>query len=245
MFKQLFIFSQLLLLFFHHSPTIFAQSPAPAPAPLGPPNVVGILKKAGHFNKLVRLMKRTKMDARIFSLLNNSNPLTIFAPTDEAFARLKSKTLKSFTYQQRIQLIQFHIVNSLLSPLDFETVTNPLSTQAGDNTKYKFPLNVTVDGDQVNIRTGIVNASVNGTVYSDSQLAVYQVDRVLLPLGFFVSPPPVPAPPPPKEKASPSDEDDEDDEDEPKPSGAMPVIYNGLGAKSFVCSVIIAFSLCV
>ncbi|XP_058216043.1 fasciclin-like arabinogalactan protein 12 [Rhododendron vialii] len=237
--KQLFIFSQLLLLFFYHSPTIFAQSPAPAPAPLGPPNVVGILKKAGHFNTLVRLMKRTKMDARIFSLLNDSNPLTIFAPTDEAFARLKSKTLKSFTYQQRIQLIQFHVINFLFSPLDFDTVTNPLSTQAGDNSGYKFPLNVTVDGDQVTIRTGIVNASVNGTVYSDSQLAVYQVDKVLLPLGFFVSPPPVPAPLPPKEEASPSDEDDD------KPSGAMPVIYNGLGAKSFVCSVIIAFSLCV
>lgn len=240
MFKQLFIFSQFLLLFFYHSPTIFAQSPAPAPAPLSPPNVVGILKKAGHFNTLVRLMKRTKMDARIFSLLNDSNPLTIFAPTDEAFARLKSKTLKSFTLQQRIQLIQFHIVNSLLNPLDFDTVTNPVSTQAGDNSDYNFPLNVTVDGDQMNIKTGIVNASVNGTVYSDSQLAVYQVDRVLLPLGFFVS---APAPSPAKEEAlSPSDEDDED---KPKPSGAMPVIYNGLGAKSFVCSVIIAFSLCV
>ncbi|KAF7142401.1 hypothetical protein RHSIM_Rhsim05G0182600 [Rhododendron simsii] len=239
MFKQLFIFSQLLLLFFYHSPTIFAQSPAPAPAPLDPPNVVGILKKAGHFNTLVRLMKRTKMDARIFSLLNDSNPLTIFAPTDAAFARLKSKTLKSFTYQQRIQLIQFHIVNSLLSTLDFDTVTNPLSTQAGDNSDYKFPLNVTVDGDQMSIKTGIVNASVNGTVYSDDQLAIYQVDRVLLPLRFF--PPPVPAPLPPKEE-SPSDEDDED---KPKHSGAMPVIYNGLGAKSFVCSIIIAFSLCV
>lgn len=240
MFRQLFIFSQLLLLFFCHSPTIFAQSPAPAPAPPSPPNVVGILKKAGHFNTLVRLMKRTKMDARIFSLLNDSNPLTIFAPTDAAFARLKSKTLKSFTFQQRIQLIQFHIVNSLLSTLDFDTVTNPVSTQAGDNSDYNFPLNVTVDGDQMNIKTGIVNASVNGTVYSDSQLAVYQVDRVLLPLGFFASPP---APPPAKEEAlSPSDDGDGD---KAKPSGAMPVIYNGLGAKSFVCSVIIAFSLCV
>lgn len=186
------------------------------------------------------------MDARIFSLLNNSNPLTIFAPTDEAFSKLKSKTFKSLTYQQRIQLVQFHVVNSLISPSDFEMVSNPLSTQAGDNSNYKFPLNVTADDDQVSIRTGIVNASVNGTLYSDDQLAVYQVDRVLLPLGFFVSPPPVPAPPPLKEEASSPSDSSEEDEDDAKHSGAMPVIYNGLlGVMSFMCSVIIAISLCV
>ncbi|CAL5387945.1 unnamed protein product [Camellia sinensis] len=186
----------LLLISLLHTTSSLSQSPAPSPAPSGPPNVIAILKKAGHFNKFIRLLKRTQMDGRIFSLLNSSNhQLTIFAPTDQAFADLPSDTIKSLTYQQRIQLVQFHVLNSLLSYSEFQTVSNPLSTQAGDNSGYHFPLNVTMTENQVNITTGMVNASVSGTVYSDDQLAVYEVDHVLLPLRFYVSPPPAPAPP--------------------------------------------------
>ncbi|KAH0720924.1 hypothetical protein KY289_006258 [Solanum tuberosum] len=46
------------------------------------------------------------------------------------------------------------------------------------------------------------------TIYTDNQLAIYQVDKVLLPLQFFVPPlPPAPAPAPskPKKDASSSD----------------------------------------
>jgi hypothetical protein len=34
--------------------------------------------------------------------------------------------------------------------------------------------------------TGAVNASVTGTVYTDSKLAIYQVDKVLLPLDLVL-----------------------------------------------------------
>jgi len=48
----------------------------------------------------------------------------------------------------------------------------------------------------VNLTTGVVNATVGGSVFSDHQLAIYQVDKVLLPKDFFIpkSPPPAPAP---------------------------------------------------
>ncbi|KAF5934034.1 hypothetical protein HYC85_030205 [Camellia sinensis] len=69
---------------------------------------------------------------------------------------------------------------SLRAPKTPLSVSNPLSTQAGSTVQYL--MNVTTAGNLVNIRTGIVNTTVTGTVYSDNQLAVYQVDRVLLPL---------------------------------------------------------------
>ena len=62
----------------------------------------------------------------------------------------------------------------------------------------------------MNISTGLVNTSISGTVYSDGQLAIYQVDSVLQPYGVFAPkpPPPTPAPAPalaeekPKKKPS-------------------------------------------
>lgn len=43
--------------------------------------------------------------------------------------------------------------------------------------------------------TGVVNATITGTVYSDTKLAIYQVDKVLLPLDL-VLPAKAPAPGP-------------------------------------------------
>ena len=86
-------------------------------------------------------------------------------------------------------------------------MSNPLRTQAGDSSNGQFPLNVTTSGNQVNITTGVVDATVANTVYSDSQLAVYQVDKVLLPLQLFkkaVSPAPAPSDKP-KNRVSGSD----------------------------------------
>ena len=68
-----------------------------------------------------------------------------------------------------------------------------MRTLAGDNpTRLQF--NVTAYGSNVNISTGVVNATVTGVVYSDKVLAVYHVDKVLLPLDFFRPKPPAPAP---------------------------------------------------
>ncbi|CAL5351000.1 unnamed protein product [Camellia sinensis] len=180
------------------------QSPpaqlAPGPAPPGPPNITAILEKAGHFSTYIRLLKATQIDNQIYKLLNDSSQsLTVFAPSDNAFGNLTTGTLNSFSDEQKVQLVKFHVIPSFLSIPTFQTVSNPLRTQARSTVQY--PMNVTTAGNLVNIRTGIVNTTVTSTVYSDNQLAVYQVDRVLLPLSFFVSISPAPAPSKPVKKA--------------------------------------------
>ncbi|KAF5447162.1 hypothetical protein F2P56_032732 [Juglans regia] len=208
-----FSLSLLLVCFFHCTTTLGqpaqapalpavapakpADAPASSPTPPGPPDVTKILQKAGGFTILIRLLKRTAVADQIKGQLNDTkNGFTLFAPTDAAFSNLKSGTLNSLSDEQKIRLIQFHTLPTYYSLANFQTVSNPLRTQAGDTNPGDYPLNVTSMGNQVNISTGLVNASVSGTVYSDNQLAVYQMDKVLLPLDIFVAKPPVPAPAP-------------------------------------------------
>ncbi|XP_050228648.1 fasciclin-like arabinogalactan protein 11 [Mercurialis annua] len=179
-----------LMFFFLHS---YAQTPSPAPA--GPTNITAVLEKAGQYTTLIKLMKSTQEDSQINTQLNNSNQgLTVFAPTDNAFTNLKPGTLNSLTDQEKVQLLQFHILPTFISMSQFQTVSNPLRTQAGNSANGEFPLNVTTSGNQVNVSTGVDTTSVANTIYSDGSLAVYQVDKVLLPLQLFSSAAPAPAP---------------------------------------------------
>ncbi|MED6131103.1 Fasciclin-like arabinogalactan protein 11 [Stylosanthes scabra] len=194
------MFHFFTILFFIMFQTISAQTIAPAPA--GPTNITKVLEKAGQFTTFIKLLKATQVADRINSQLNNSNQgLTIFAPTDNAFATLKSGTLNSISTQDQLQLVQFHILPTLYTMSQFQTASNPLHTQAGSSDDGQYPLNVTTSGNQVNVTTGVVDTTVSNTIYSDSQLAVYQVDQVLLPLALFGAPPtaaPAEAPAPSK-----------------------------------------------
>ncbi|XAR51003.1 hypothetical protein NMG60_11005495 [Bertholletia excelsa] len=212
--KQFFspLMPGLLVFFLLLCPTFFAQSPAPAPAkgpkpksppapppsppaaltpapsPSPPPSIVGLLKKLGRFSTFLRLLQRSQMDGQLESLVKSSYQFTVFVPPDLAFTPLQSD-IESFSDKQRMQLIQYHVVNTLLNFQEFETVNNPLSTQAGQTKYHQFPLNVTIVGTNMYVSTGIVNATVTATLYSGNRVAVYQVDHVLLPYHICLSSP--------------------------------------------------------
>ncbi|CAN1249617.1 Fasciclin-like arabinogalactan protein 12 [Linum perenne] len=205
-------FSLILSILLHGSS---AQSPAAAPAPPGPVNITKVLEKAGQFSVFIRLLRATREDLTLNGQLNNSNnAVTIFAPSDSAFTSLKSGTLNSLNDQEKSELIQFHIIPMYLSSSTFQTVSNPVTTQAG--TGDRLALNVTTSvtsyPNSIVISTGLTNTSLSGNVYSDNQLAVYKVDKVLLPMDVFAPKPPAPAPAPaalekPKNKKSPPAEE--------------------------------------
>ncbi|XP_057805442.1 fasciclin-like arabinogalactan protein 12 [Salvia miltiorrhiza] len=181
------------------APTTVAASPAPT----GPDSVISILKKDGRFGVFIKLLQSTKVADNLDSqLIDSSNGLTVFAPTDSAFSNLKTGTLNSFTDEQKTELVQFHVLTSHISPSQFQTASNPLRTQAGGSTEL-LAMNVTAIGSLVNITTGETNTSVSNTIFDDNQLAVYQVDKVLLPMRFYVPLPPPPPPPPPPKTPSP------------------------------------------
>ncbi|KAL9998675.1 putative FAS1 domain-containing protein [Helianthus debilis subsp. tardiflorus] len=202
-------FQLSILLIFLLCTTTIAQ-PAPAPGPPPPTNITKILEKASQYTTLIRLYGITKVGDQINTQLNNSQQgMTVLAPPDSAFSSLAPGVLNSLNDQQKDELVKFHVIPTFISTSQFQTLSNPLRTQAGDSTYYNFPLNITTNGTSVNLTTGVVNATLQNTIYTDGQLAVFQVDKVLLPMSLFGPQPPAaaPTPEPEKKKKKTGDED--------------------------------------
>ncbi|KAE8776708.1 fasciclin-like protein FLA17 [Hordeum vulgare] len=226
-----------------------AVAAAAAPAAAAPKTIKAVLTKAGQFTKFLQLLQSTQEEEQIDTQLkgkaSSSGGLTVFAPPDNAFTALKSGSLNSLSDQQKTSLVQFHVVSQLLPMAQFDTVSNPLRTQAGDTGRGKYPLNVTSDGGgRVNISTGVVNASVDGTLYTGDRLVVYQVDKVLLPWALYGPPVPAPAPSPAsdkdKKKAGPVAVADSPEAVTATPSAAAPREMRGLGGGLCVLAVAVA-----
>ncbi|CAN1145503.1 Fasciclin-like arabinogalactan protein 11 [Linum perenne] len=203
--NQIILSVSLIIIILLNVPKTLSQSPASAPAANPPPSsaaqvaeipgpldVVKILEKAGRFTVFLRLLRSTQENTELYQQLNEThNSATVFAPSDGAFSGLKAGTLNSLSDGDKSELVKFHI-----------TVSNPIRTQAGSGNRLSMNITTDVTGSSVNISTGIVNTTISGTVYQDSRLSIYQVDKVLLPLDIFTPkpPPPAPAPAPAMEK---------------------------------------------
>lgn len=161
-------------------PASTLMTPNAAPGPIVPKaptiDIVPILRKA---KKIRRLYPATENHP-----INQPTKLTTHEfrfrwfdhfRNDSAFSKLKAGFLNSIDDRQKVELSQFHTISSFIAISNFET-------QAGDDPK-RIQLNVTTyGGSTVSMTTRVVNATVTGTVYTDSKLAVYQVDKVLLPI---------------------------------------------------------------
>ncbi|XP_061349020.1 fasciclin-like arabinogalactan protein 12 [Gastrolobium bilobum] len=204
-------------------------APTPTIAKAPTIDIVQILKKAKRFSTLIRLLKTTQLINQLNSQLvtSGSGGLTIFAPDDSAFSKVKAGFLNSLNDGEKVELLQFHTLSSFISISNFDTLTNPVQTQAGDDPK-RLQLNVTTyGGSQVRMTTGAVNATVTGTVYADNKLAIFRVDKVLLPLDVVLPKPKAPAPAPakggsPKSDSS-ADKSGDDNKNTNDDDGAVPV----------------------
>ncbi|XP_028808030.1 fasciclin-like arabinogalactan protein 11 isoform X2 [Neltuma alba] len=189
---------------------VASPAAAPAPAALVPTlpqtpsdntpdtpstDIIGILRKAKSFDVFIRLLKITQLINQINSqlLTTKSGGLTIFAPDDSAFSELKAGFLNSLGDAQKLELLQFHILPTYVTSNNFDTLTNPVRTLAGDK-PGRVDLNVISYGGSVNISTGVVNTTLTGIVYADKHLAIYKVGKVLLPLDFYAANTPAAAP---------------------------------------------------
>ncbi|KAL7086987.1 hypothetical protein ACP275_13G037100 [Erythranthe tilingii] len=185
-----------LLLSLFPLPTTHAQS-APPPTASGPINITAILEKASQYTVFIRLLNETQAANQINNQVNNSHDgMTVFAPTDNAFNNLPPGTLNKLTEQQHVQLVLYHICPKYYSMENLLTVSNPVRTQASGQDNQVFGLNFTGQGNQVNVSTGIVEVPIYNALSKDPPLAVYQVDKVLLPIEFYEAKPPATSPPP-------------------------------------------------
>lgn len=165
-----------------------AQGPSGSSSSAGAANITGILEKAGQFNTFISFLGRTQVGNQINNQVNNSNDgMTVLAPTDNAFQNLPSGTLNRLTDQQQVQLVLFHVIPKFYGIDNLQTVSNPVRTQASGQNGGVFGLNFTgqPNQNQVNVTSGPVNTTIYNAIRKEFPLAVYQVDKVLLPQEFF------------------------------------------------------------
>ncbi|XP_049931637.1 fasciclin-like arabinogalactan protein 6 [Nymphaea colorata] len=169
------------------STLLFSSAPAQGqPAPPPPPlNLIDTLQKAGQYSTLIRLLGTTRVGDQLAYQLNNFSKATFFAPTDAAFNSLPSGFLNTMSMEQQVKLLNFHVVPHLFTWNDFKNGVPPQATQAsGPNGPYVLTFTFISD-QQVKVSTGLVETIFTNALNLTPPLAIYQVDKVLIPPGMF------------------------------------------------------------
>jgi len=135
-------------------------------------DIVDTAVGAGSFNTLVAAVKA----AGLVDTLKGKGPLTVFAPTDEAFAKLPEGTvetlLKPENKQKLIDILKYHVVAGDVRAADVVKLTSAPTVNGQRATVKVADGGVKVDNANV-VKTDI--ACSNGTIHV--------IDSVLLPAG--------------------------------------------------------------
>jgi uncharacterized surface protein with fasciclin (FAS1) repeats len=143
--------------------TVFA-----APARAGEKDIVDTAVAAGSFTTLAKLLT----DAGLVATLKGAGPFTVFAPTDEAFAKVPKATLEALgkDKEKLKAVLTYHVV--------------PGAVMAADVVKLKEAK--TVQGQSVKIssmggKVMIDNAHVIKADIKASNGVIHVIDSVILP----------------------------------------------------------------
>ena len=137
-------------------------------------NIVEVAQGAGTFNTLIAAAKAAGLDGALASGEN----LTVFAPTDEAFAALPAGTvedlLKPENKEKLAAVLSYHVLPRKLmsNQLPGRTIHVRTIKSSGDRTLAVSKTGSGVTVDQANVVTADIAAS-NGVVHV--------IDKVMLP----------------------------------------------------------------
>ncbi|KAM0072809.1 putative fasciclin-like arabinogalactan protein [Helianthus debilis subsp. tardiflorus] len=109
--------------------------------------------------------------------------VTVFCPSDDAVKEFGPK-YKNLTAEGKTALLLYHGVptyNSMGMLRSSNGLMNTLATEGAN--KYDFT--VQNDGEDVKLETKVVTAEISGTVVDDEPVAIYRIDKVLMPRELF------------------------------------------------------------
>jgi len=136
-------------------------------------DVVETAVAAGSFKTLAKALDA----AGLVTTLKGSGPFTVFAPTDEAFAKLPAGTLETLLKPENKEKLQriltYHVV--------------PGKVMASDVVKLQSAKAVSGDTIMVKVRNGVVhvdNATVTKADVTASNGVIHVIDSVTLPNGL-------------------------------------------------------------
>jgi len=136
-------------------------------------DVVETAVAAGSFKTLAKALDA----AGLVTTLKGSGPFTVFAPTDEAFAKLPAGTLETLLKPENKEKLQriltYHVV--------------PGKVMASDVVKLQSAKAVSGDTIMVKVRNGVMhvdNATVTKADVTASNGVIHVIDSVILPNGL-------------------------------------------------------------
>ncbi len=131
-------------------------------------NIVEVAVEAGNFNTLATALT----EADLVDALKGDGPFTVFAPTDEAFAKLPEGALEGLLNDKEAlkQVLLYHVVEGNVMASDVVKI-DEASTLSGKN------VNVKVDDNGVMLN----NSKVVTTDIKASNGVIHVIDTVLLP----------------------------------------------------------------
>ncbi|KAG1337877.1 fasciclin-like arabinogalactan protein 4 [Cocos nucifera] len=155
--------------------------------PAAPRNITQVLVDGRDFNVAASMLEASGVAAE-FEEDERGAGITVFVPTDEAFAELPAtERLQSLPADRKAVVLRFHVLHSYYPLGSLESIVNPVQpTLATEATEAGlFTLNITRVNGSVTIDTGVVQASISRTVFDQNPVAVFAVSRVLLPKEIF------------------------------------------------------------
>ena len=133
-------------------------------------DIVDTAVKAGNFNTLVAAVQA----GELVETLKGKGPFTVFAPTDEAFAKIDKDTLESLlkpeNKDQLVAILTYHVVAGKVMSTDITGDMQP-STVNGS------ALNITLKNGKVMINDATV---ISADIDADNGV-IHVIDNVLIP----------------------------------------------------------------
>merc|ERR1719454_2778739 len=133
-------------------------------------DVVDVAVSAGAFTTLVKIVS----DLGLVDTLKSAEALTVFAPSDDAFAKLPAGTLESLTPDEAKEIVLRHVVTAKVPAA--AVTTGPVKTIGGEDIDliktYAGGVQIAYKGNKINVVTADVMAS-NGVIHI--------IDKVILP----------------------------------------------------------------
>jgi uncharacterized surface protein with fasciclin (FAS1) repeats len=150
-------------------------------------NITRVLADARAFNVAASMLEASGV-ADEFEADERGAGITVFAPTDDAFAGLPAgDRLQSLPADRKAVVLRFHVLHSYYPLGSLESIVNPVQpTLATEfSNAGRFTLNITRTNGSVAIDTGVVQATITRTVFDQNPVAVFAVSKVLLPKEMF------------------------------------------------------------
>ena len=132
------------------------------------PNIVEVASSAGSFTTLIHAVQAVGLQ----ETLEGPGPFTVFAPTDEAFAKLPAGTVESLLADtaQLTKVLTYHVVSGKVMAADVQSLSSAPTVEGSE---------LTIDASSGSVKVN--NATVTQADIEADNGVIHVIDTVLIP----------------------------------------------------------------